>query len=132
LSSSGIAIEVGEALVSLSGQNLQLLGLLVVFLAVLMSEFSSNTASASIIIPILIGALAKLAPESVLSIVIAAAYGASFGFMLPVSTPPNAIIYGSGKIPIQQMIRTGASFDVLGGLIIFLLVVILYPLLGLL
>lgn len=45
-------------------------------------------------------------------------FGASYGFMLPVSTPPNAIVYGSGMVPITRMLRSGAAFDVLGVLLI--------------
>jgi solute carrier family 13 (sodium-dependent dicarboxylate transporter), member 2/3/5 len=45
---------------------------------------------------------------------LAAIFGASYGFMLPVSTPPNAIVYGSGMLPITRMVRTGAVFDVIG------------------
>ncbi len=52
----------------------------------------------------------------------AAAFGASFGFMLPISTPQNAIVYGSGCVSIARMIRTGISFDIIGGaLIVFFL-----------
>ena len=52
---------------------------------------------------------------------LAATFAASFGFMLPVSTPQNAIVYGSGVVPITTMIRSGFSFDVLAALIILLL-----------
>ena len=49
---------------------------------------------------------------------LAATFAASFGFMLPVSTPQNAIAYGSGVVPITKMIRSGFSFDILGALLI--------------
>jgi sodium-dependent dicarboxylate transporter 2/3/5 len=52
---------------------------------------------------------------------IGATLGASWGFMLPVSTPPNAIVYGSGLVPITKMIRAGFLFDVFGGLILLTL-----------
>jgi solute carrier family 13 (sodium-dependent dicarboxylate transporter), member 2/3/5 len=48
----------------------------------------------------------------------AAIFGASFGFMLPVSTPQNAIVYGSGYVPITRMIRSGLVFDILGALLV--------------
>ncbi|OKX86413.1 hypothetical protein AUP72_13690 [Corynebacterium glutamicum] len=52
----------------------------------------------------------------------AATFGASFGFMLPISTLQNAIVYGSGCVSIARMIRTGISFDIIGGaLIVFFL-----------
>jgi sodium-dependent dicarboxylate transporter 2/3/5 len=49
---------------------------------------------------------------------LAAIFGASFGFMLPISTPPNAIVYGSGLVPITRMIRSGIVFDVVGAIVI--------------
>ena len=55
---------------------------------------------------------------------LAATFAASFGFMLPVSTPQNAIAYGSGVVPITKMIRSGFSFDILGALLIVLSVVL--------
>jgi sodium-dependent dicarboxylate transporter 2/3/5 len=49
---------------------------------------------------------------------LAATFGASFGFMLPVATPQNAIVYGSGTVPITRMIRSGIAFDVCGAILI--------------
>ena len=43
--------------------------------------------------------------------------GANYGFMLPVSTPPNAIVYSSGMLPIGRMVKAGAVFDVLGAIL---------------
>jgi len=60
-----------------------------------------------------------------------AALGASMGFMLPVSTPPNAIVYGSGLVPLQAMLRAGFLFDALGFIVIWCGLRIMCPLLGL-
>jgi len=57
--------------------------------------------------------------------------GCSWGFMLPVSTPPNAIVYGSGLVPIIKMIRAGLLFDLAGGLVIWVALRLLLPLIGL-
>ena len=62
---------------------------------------------------------------------LAATFAASFGFMLPVSTPQNAVVYGSGVVPITTMIRSGASFDVLGGILILLLLPVMIAVIGL-
>jgi sodium-dependent dicarboxylate transporter 2/3/5 len=62
---------------------------------------------------------------------IGATLGASWGFMLPVSTPPNVIAYGSGMIPITKMMRAGIIFDVLGGLLLWVGLRIMLPLVGL-
>jgi sodium-dependent dicarboxylate transporter 2/3/5 len=64
--------------------------------------------------------------------VLGAALGASFGFMLPVSTPPNAIVYGSGLVPLREMVRAGIWLDVTGACVIWLGLRILCPLLGVL
>jgi sodium-dependent dicarboxylate transporter 2/3/5 len=57
--------------------------------------------------------------------------GASFGFMLPVSTPPNAVVYGTGLVPITRMVRAGVLFDVIGFFLIVGALRVLCPLLGL-
>ncbi|MCX5902136.1 MAG: anion permease, partial [Proteobacteria bacterium] len=62
---------------------------------------------------------------------IGASLGASLAFMLPVSTPPNAIVYGSGMVPITKMIRAGIFFDLLSIIIIWTGLRIMLPLVGL-
>jgi hypothetical protein len=62
---------------------------------------------------------------------LAAVFGASYGFMLPVSTPPNAIVYGSGMIPITKMIRSGVVFDLIGIVLITLGITVMARLVGL-
>ena len=61
----------------------------------------------------------------------AIAFAASFGFMLPVSTPQNAVVYGSGVVPITKMIRSGVTFDVLGAVLILILLPLMVSVLGL-
>jgi len=56
--------------------------------------------------------------------------GASYGFMLPVSTPPNAFAYGTGLVPIPRMARAGVLFDLCGFVVIVLGLRLLWPLLG--
>ncbi len=101
-----------------------------IYIAMLVSETSSNTASANMVIPVMI-ALAQAAGVNPLPPAIGATLGASLGFMLPVSTPPNAIVYGSGMVPITSMIRAGIFFDLLGGLVIWAGLYVLLPLVGL-
>jgi sodium-dependent dicarboxylate transporter 2/3/5 len=101
-----------------------------IYIAMLVSETSSNTASANMVIPVMI-ALAQAAGVNPLPPAIGATLGASWGFMLPVSTPPNAIVYGSGMVPITSMIRAGVFFDLLGGLVIWAGLYVLLPLVGL-
>ena len=88
-----------------------------VVLSILVSETTSNTASASIVVPIVIPVAAAAGVDPFIP-ALAGTFAASFGFMLPVSTPQNAIVYGSGVVPITKMVKNGAIFDVLGAIII--------------
>ena len=56
---------------------------------------------------------------------------ASLAFVLPVSTPPNAIVYGTGLVPIQNMLRAGILLDILGAVLVWMTLWLLCPLLGL-
>jgi solute carrier family 13 (sodium-dependent dicarboxylate transporter), member 2/3/5 len=100
-----------------------------VILAILISETTSNTASATVVVPIVIP-VAVAAGVDPFTPALAATFAASFGFMLPVSTPQNAIVYGSGVVPITKMIRSGISFDVIGAVLILLLLPIMVAVVG--
>ena len=106
IQSSGLAAWLGTALERLGGLPTPLLVLGVVASVVFLSELASNTAAAATFLPIA-GALAVGLGESPVLLVIPAALAASCGFMLPVATPPNAIVYASGRIPMSRMIRAG-------------------------
>jgi sodium-dependent dicarboxylate transporter 2/3/5 len=101
--------------------------LLVTAFVVLLTELTSNTATAAAFLPI----LASIAVQSgwdPLTVVAPAAIGASCAFMLPVATPPNAIVYGSGRVTVPQMARAGAYLNVLMILLVTLTGVVLVPL----
>jgi sodium-dependent dicarboxylate transporter 2/3/5 len=126
---TGLAEAVGRGLTGLlpvSGE----FGLLVAstIIAVMVSETTSNTASANMVVPVVI-AIAEAAGSDPLEPALGATFGASLGFMLPVSTPCNAIVYGSGYIPLAKMVRYGVILDVAGVLVIIALVRFLVPLL---
>ena len=99
-------------------------------LAIIVSETTSNTASAAVVVPIIIP-VAVAAGVNPFVPALAATFAASFGFMLPVSTPQNAIVYGSGAVPITTMIRSGITFDVAGAILIILLLPVMVAMLGL-
>jgi solute carrier family 13 (sodium-dependent dicarboxylate transporter), member 2/3/5 len=99
-------------------------------IAIVVSETTSNTASANMVVPVMIS-LANAAGVNPLSPAIGATLGASWGFMLPVSTPPNAIVYGSGMIPITAMIKVSLLFDLAGALLLWLGLRIVLPMMGL-
>jgi sodium-dependent dicarboxylate transporter 2/3/5 len=126
-----LADVIGSKLLSLTGAN-SLWGITLgaIFIAILVSETSSNTASANMVVPVIIS-LAQAAGVNPVPPAIGATLGASWGFMLPVSTPPNAIVYGSGMVPITKMIRAGILYDLLGGLLIWVGLMVLLPMVGL-
>ncbi|MEK7390144.1 MAG: DASS family sodium-coupled anion symporter [Elusimicrobiota bacterium] len=83
------------------------------FIALITSELANNTASANIGVPSAI-ALAKSAGVSSALPALAATLASSFGFILPSSTAPNAIVYGTGKVRLRDMIRFGLALDIFG------------------
>ncbi len=85
-------------------------------MAVIVSEMTSNTASASLVVPVVL-ALAQAAGVDPVKPALAATVACSFGFMLPVSTPPNALVFATGKVRIREMIAYGALLD-LGGVLL--------------
>ena len=95
-------------------------------LAIVLSEATSNTAAASMIVPISI-AVAFAAGVRPIEPALGATLGASMGFMMPVSTPPNAIVYSSGYVPITAMMRYGLALDLAGFVVISTLVLLLGP-----
>jgi sodium-dependent dicarboxylate transporter 2/3/5 len=128
---SKLAEAMGRGILGMSGAS-TLWG--ITFVAILMSvvitEVTSNTAAANMVIPVVIS-LAVAAKVSPIPPAIGAALAASLAFMLPVSTPPNAVVYGSGMVPITKMIKTGVIFDVIAVGITFVGLRIMLPLLGL-
>ncbi|OGR58017.1 MAG: hypothetical protein A2X36_16345 [Elusimicrobia bacterium GWA2_69_24] len=82
-------------------------------LALVVSELASNTASANVTVPVAL-ALAKAAGVAPRFPALAATMTASFGFLLPVSTPPNALVYGTGRVPLREMMRFGLLLDAFG------------------
>jgi sodium-dependent dicarboxylate transporter 2/3/5 len=126
---TGLADTVGRGLAGLLPMNGSSLMMLITATAVaaMVSETTSNTASATIIVPVVI-AIARGAGVDPLEPALGATFGASLGFMLPVSTPCNAIVYGSGYIPIGRMVKYGFLLDVVGVAVVVAAVRLLAPL----
>jgi sodium-dependent dicarboxylate transporter 2/3/5 len=125
--STGLAEAMGKGITSWLPAHTGL-ALTVVFTgaAILLSEATSNTASANMVVPIAI-AVAQAAGVRPVEPALGATLGASMGFMMPISTAPNAIVYSSGYVPITAMIRYGAVLDVVAFVIIVTLVLLLGP-----
>jgi sodium-dependent dicarboxylate transporter 2/3/5 len=120
--STGLSRALGSWVAAgLPGAGTTMLTVAFTAIGVLMSEAASNTASANIVVPMAI-AVARAAGVSPLEPALGATLGASMGFMMPISTPPNAIIYSSGYVPIGAMIRHGVILDLMGFVVIVALV----------
>jgi sodium-dependent dicarboxylate transporter 2/3/5 len=128
---SGLAQTIGEGSYDALGLSSAVaITVFAVILAIAVSETTSNTASAAVVVPIIIP-IAMAAGADPFTPALAATFAASFGFMLPVSTPQNAVVYGSGCVPITKMIRSGISFDVIGAILILLFLPVMVSLVGL-
>jgi sodium-dependent dicarboxylate transporter 2/3/5 len=93
---------------------------------VYLGELASNTAMAAIFLPIAAASAVALDTEP-LTLLVPVALAASLGFMLPVATPPNAIVYGSGAVKSSDMLTAGAILDVLSIAVVFVLSMVLFP-----
>ena len=107
LKDSGASKILADSIVfMIEGQHFYLIGLLVAAFIIFLTEFTSNTASAALLVPIFISIAQSLGmPEIGLALIIG--LGASCAFMLPVATPPNAIVFGSGQVKQSEMVKAG-------------------------
>ena len=118
LSATGLAETIGATASAAFGfTSILAITAFATVLAIVISETTSNTASAAVVVPIVIPLCVAMGVDPFVP-GLAATFAASFGFMLPVSTPQNAIVYGSGTVPITRMVRTGLVFDILGAILI--------------
>lgn len=114
LFSSGLASLAGNAVVEIFGEfNFKLFLIIIAALTVMATELTSNTAAANILIPIMIAASLKSGFSPLYS-ALAVAISCNLAFMLPVATPPNAIVYGSGEVELSQMINSGWILNIVG------------------
>lgn len=124
---SGLSEWIGGQLTALEGVHILIVLLIVTALVIFLTEITSNTATASMMFPI----MASLAiPLNIhpFSVMIAAAVAASCAFMLPVATPPNAVVFGSGYLRIPDMAKAGFALNILGVFIVGAAIYILLPL----
>jgi len=125
--SSGLTTWIADQLMVLEGTHIVMLVGMIVLLVIFLTEVTSNTATASLLLPIM-GALAVAMNVHPLTTMIAVAVAASYAFMLPVATPPNAIVFSSREITIPQMARAGLALNLIGAALITLFVVFILPL----
>ena len=127
IGSTGLAGWIGGQLSGLRGLPIAVLVLVMMVVIVYLGELASNTAVAAVFLPVA-GAAAIGLGVAPLELVLPVALAASLGFMLPVATPPNAIVYGTGAVTARQMLTAGAALDVISILIVYVVAVMLVPL----
>ena len=124
ISSSGLAEWIGQAMESGSGLPIFFVVLLFATVVVFLTEITSNTATAAVFIP-LAASFATLVSASPVTFMVPVALAASCAFMMPVATPPNAIVFGSGAVTIPSMARAGLLLNLAA---IFLILAATYTL----
>lgn len=124
---TGLATWIGEGLSALEGVPIVLLILVVSVTIVLLTELTSNTATTAAFLPIMASVAVGVGQNPYL-LLVPAALAASCAFMLPVATPPNAIVYGSNVMTIPQMARAGVVLNVVFTLLVTAAAYILIPL----
>ena len=124
---TGLAQWIGGLLSAFQGVSIALVIGVIVVLTIFLTEVTSNTATTAMLMPILASLAVGLSIHPY-AVMIGAATAASFAFMLPVATPPNAIVFGSGYITIPQMAKTGAGLNLIGIILITLLTLSWLPL----
>jgi sodium-dependent dicarboxylate transporter 2/3/5 len=113
---TGLAGWIATSLVGAVGSpSTVVLAVVIVLLADFLTEITSNTAVTGMLVPVVISVALSTGADPV-TLVVATALAASMAFMLPVATPPNALVYGTGYVSIRQMVRNGFVLDLLGWL----------------
>jgi solute carrier family 13 (sodium-dependent dicarboxylate transporter), member 2/3/5 len=113
ITASGLAAWLGEALQPLSGVNPIIIAIAVTALVILITEFASNVATASGILPVIASLVLATGVDPWL-LAMPAAMAASWGFMLPSGTGPNALAWATGHIALPNMLKAGLALDVVG------------------
>jgi sodium-dependent dicarboxylate transporter 2/3/5 len=124
IGNSDLADWIGTQLIRFQALPLFLLILAVGVLVVFLGELASNTAMAAVLLPVA-GATALGMGEAAVVLALPVALFATLGFMLPVATPPNAVIFGSGVVEMRHMLRAGVILDIVGIIVVTLAIVTL-------
>ena len=126
INDSGLGVWIGQGLMILSSVPPLLIIFCVATLIIFLTEITSNVATTSAFLPV-IGAVAVAFDIAQISLTIPVVLAASCAFMLPVATPPNAIVYGSGKFDIATMMRAGFALNIIGMFVVTLFAYYLAP-----
>lgn len=127
-SASDLTGWISQQLQLLDGISYFWLLLFMVVLMLFLTEIISNTATANMALPITAGLAAAITTGNPLGLMVAVALATTCAFMLPISTPPNAAVFSSGRITIKQMAKAGFAMNVVSAMVITLFVYFLMPL----
>jgi solute carrier family 13 (sodium-dependent dicarboxylate transporter), member 2/3/5 len=121
IEANGVSKFLGNSSRGLAGLHPLLLLLAITAMTVFLSELTSNTAQVATMVPVL-GAMAPALGLNPYALILACTLGASSAYMMPVGTPPNAIVFGTGLVRLPQMMRAGFWLNLAGILVITALV----------
>jgi len=123
---TGLADWIGQRLTLIEGVGFFMLLLIIIAAVNFLTEVTSNVATASMLLPILASVAIKLDLHP-LGIMVGATLAASCAFMLPVATPPNAVVFGSGYLKIKDMVKAGLWLNILSIILLTLMVYFILP-----
>ena len=126
--SSGLANWIAENLTQLNGFSLFIILLVVITAVNFLTEITSNLATTAMLLPILAPTAVTLGVHPYI-LMVGATLAASCAFMLPVATPPNAVVFGSNYLKISDMVRVGILMNIISIIIIFMMVYFILPIL---
>jgi solute carrier family 13 (sodium-dependent dicarboxylate transporter), member 2/3/5 len=126
VASTGLDAWFGDQVTGLAALPIILLIAVVAMIVLFLTEITSNTATAATFIPILGGVAIGIGVDP-MTLLIPAALAATCAFMLPVGTPPNAIVFATGQVKITEMVRGGVLLNIVGVLLITLFTVVIGP-----
>jgi len=129
MSESGLAGWLGEAMLPLAAVPLPVVALALVAFVILVTEFASNIAAASGVMPVVAALCGALGADPIL-LALPAAFAASWGFMLPAGTGPNALAWSTGHIAMPRVLKAGLVLDLCGAVLIVAVVWSVAGLLG--
>ena len=126
--SSGLANWIAENLTQLNGFSLFIILLVLITAVNFLTEITSNLATTAMLLPILAPTAVTLGVHPYI-LMVGATLAASCAFMLPVATPPNAVVFGSNYLKISDMVRVGILMNIISIIIIFMMVYFILPIL---
>lgn len=124
--SSGLAVWIGGQMTSLGAFPLILLLLILIGLVNFLTEITSNLATTAMLLPVLVSLASTLGVHPYL-LLVGATLAASCAFMLPVATPPNAVVFGSVYLKIEDMVKKGFWMNIISIILLTLIVYFILP-----